>query len=400
MGNSLSVDGCAPIHMFTSSKAWIEGDATRQLQQVACCDGVSAVAAMPDLHPGKFGPVGCAVLSQRVHPSLVGADIGCGMGLFALDLTARRIRPDKAAERLRALGGVWEGDARVRLGSVGLDSTQFDPSLGTIGGGNHFCELQAVDEIFDADAAVAAGLDRDRAYVLVHSGSRGLGFSILDSFLATGEASLDPDSEAGSSYLASHDVAVRWAQLNRQVIAERAAEALRADVVRLADLSHNFAERSGHGVLHRKGVAPSDRGLVPVPGSRGALSYLMKPVGDVPGHSLASMAHGAGRKYERGAMHGRVGGKRSELERLARNPFGGLVVCEERNLLIEEAPEAYKSIGQVIDDLVAFGLATVVATFRPLVTFKSVREDGRRHKRAKAHDRSEARARKRGEDWR
>ncbi|MBS0242081.1 MAG: RtcB family protein, partial [Proteobacteria bacterium] len=80
MGNSPTVAGRAPIHVFASSKAWIEGDATRQLEMVASMPGVSAVAAMPDLHPGKFGPVGCAVLSDRIHPQLIGSDIGCGMG--------------------------------------------------------------------------------------------------------------------------------------------------------------------------------------------------------------------------------------------------------------------------------------------------------------------------------
>ena len=72
-------------------------------------------------------------------------------------------------------------------------------------------------------------------------------------------------------------------------------------------------------------------------------------------------------------MHGRAGTTRSELDNLARNRFGGVVVCEDRNMLIEEAPAAYKAIENVIADLVAFGLARVVATFRPLVTFKSVR---------------------------
>src|SRR5882724_7883443 len=78
MGTSPKVDGCAPIHVFASSKSWIEGNATLQLQQVAGLPGVRAVAAMPDLHPGKYGPVGCAILADRIHPQLVGSDIGCG----------------------------------------------------------------------------------------------------------------------------------------------------------------------------------------------------------------------------------------------------------------------------------------------------------------------------------
>ncbi len=92
--------------------------------------------------------------------------------------------------------------------------------------------------------------------------------------------------------------------------------------------------------------------------------------------TLASLAHGAGRKYDRGSMHGRVRVKKSDVALLERNPYGGIVVCGDRGLLAEEAPEAYKNIERVIDDLVEFGLARVVATFRPLVTFKKAPSDG------------------------
>lgn len=190
--------------------------------------------------------------------------------------------------------------------------------------------------------------------------------------------------EAGLTYLADHDTATRWAVLNRRIIAERAAEALRADIRMITDIGHNLAERHANGILHRKGAAPADRGLVAVPGSRGTLSYLVEPLATARPETLASLAHGAGRKYERSAMHGRTGTVKSELERLARNPFGGLVICEDRNLLIEEAPDAYKTIDRVIADLVEFGLARVVATFQPLVTFKTARgteiaKRGRQH---------------------
>ena len=126
------------------------------------------------------------------------------------------------------------------------------------------------------------------------------------------------------------------------------------------------------GVLHRKGAAPSDQGLVVVPGSRGALSYLVAPLATAPKEALDSIAHGAGRKFDRGSMIGRAGATRSDRERLARNPFGGRVICEDRALLVEEAPEAYKPIAGVIADLAAFGLARAVATFRPLVTVKKI----------------------------
>ena len=110
-----------------------------------------------------------------IHPQLVGSDIGCGMGLFELDITARKLRLDQLAERLHALDQPWDGDTNSVLADAGLSATTFDASLGSIGGGNHFCELQAIEEILEPDIAAQAGLDRDHAYVLVHSGSRGLG---------------------------------------------------------------------------------------------------------------------------------------------------------------------------------------------------------------------------------
>ena len=375
MGTSPEVDGRAPIHVFASSRSWIEGNATLQLDHVAGLPGVQAVAAMPDLHPGKYGPVGCAILADRIHPQLVGSDIGCGMGLFELDIPARKLRLDQLAERLGALDQRWDGGMDDALAAAGLQSTAFDASLGSIGGGNHFCEVQAIEEILVPDVAAQAGLDRHSAFVLVHSGSRGLGFSILEQVLRGGCTALDPVSSAGKSYIDAHDHAVRWARLNRRIIAERAATAARAELRLVNDLAHNMVElRSGVSgdilALHRKGAAASDRGLVPVPGSRGTLSYLVEPLGTTRAETLASLAHGAGRKYDRASMHGRVRGKKSDVARLARNPYGGLVVCGDRGLLMEEAPEAYKSIDRVIADLVEFGLARVVATFRPLVTFK------------------------------
>jgi len=377
MGNSLTVDGRAPIHEFYSVRSWIEGNATQQLHHVACLPGVRAVAAMPDLHPGKYGPVGCSVLSENIHPQLAGSDIGCGMGLFQLDVPVRKLRLDKAAERLRVLDQPWTGNGAAARAEAGIAEAAFDGALGTIGGGNHFCEVQAIEEVVDADAAAAAGLDRDLAFVLVHSGSRGLGYAILQRELVAGTVSHAPESDAGRAYLTAHDRAVDWAALNRQTIAARAAEALRTDMRAVADRSHNLIEATAGGILHRKGTAPTDRGLVPIPGSRGTLSYLVQPLAADRPETLASLAHGAGRKYDRASMHGRLRTGKADRTKLARNPYGGLVVCEDRNLIVEEAPDAYKSIDRVIGDLVDFGLARVVATFRPLVTFKTARDETR-----------------------
>lgn len=391
MGNSLKVDGRAPVHVFASSKAWIEGNALQQLDHVADLAGVTAVAAMPDLHAGKYGPVGSAILADCVYPQLAGSDIGCGMGLFELDAAARDLRLDKLAERLRVLDQPWTGDIAEELSSAGLAPSAYDTSLGSIGGGNHFCEVQAIEEIFAPDVAEAAGLDRDVAYVLVHSGSRGLGRSILEKHLPNGMKPLTERETDLAGYMAEHDHALAWARLNRALIAKRAGEAARADVACVTDVPHNFIEACEDGYLHRKGAASSARGLVPVPGSRGTLSYLVEPIAHPD--ALMSLAHGAGRKFERGSMHGRVGRKKSDIARLVRNPFGGVVVCEDRDLLVEEAPEAYKSITRVIEDLVGFGLARIVASFRPLVTFKTGRAKEQRDKRPRHREAKR-------EDWR
>lgn len=375
MGTSLSVDGCAPIHTFYASTSWIEGPATEQLRQVASLDGIQAVAAMPDLHPGKYGPVGCALLAKHVHPRFVGSDIGCGMGLFQLDQAVRKLKVERTAERLQVLEGPWDGDVGAWLEAAGVPSSAHDAALGTIGGGNHFCELQAIEEIVDEAAAKDIGLDASNVHALVHSGSRGLGFATLGEELADGGKPRSARSEAGSRYLTAHDHAVQWAAANRSLIAHRASHALRCDSQRLVDLPHNMLEVRKDGILHRKGAAPSDRGLVPVPGSRDTLSYLMAPLEEQGAAALWSLAHGAGRRHDRASMHGRIRTSQADRANLLRNAFGGRLVCTSRDLLVEEAPEAYKNIEGVINDLVSFGLARVVATFRPLVTFKTARQE-------------------------
>jgi len=136
------------------------------------------------------------------------------------------------------------------------------------------------------------------------------------------------------------------------------------------DICHNSVLAKEGRYLHRKGAAPSDQGLVIIPGSRGSLSYLVKPVGNFAsaGHSLA---HGAGRKWKRSEAMGKLS-NRYKAQDLKTTALGSRVICEDKALLFEEAPEAYKDIHQVILDLEGFGLIKQVATFRPLITFKKV----------------------------
>ena len=120
--------------------------------------------------------------------------------------------------------------------------------------------------------------------------------------------------------------------------------------------------------MHRKGAAPSDKGLVVIPGSRGDLSYIVSPIqSDI---ALNSLAHGAGRKLSRTEAQGKL----SEIYKkkdIHKNKWGGRVVCGNKQLLWEEAAECYKNITSVITDLVDAGLINVVATLHPLVTFKT-----------------------------
>jgi release factor H-coupled RctB family protein len=115
-------------------------------------------------------------------------------------------------------------------------------------------------------------------------------------------------------------------------------------------------------------VAAENEAVV-IPGSRGSLSYLVKPLGD--GASRAwSLAHGAGRKWARSEARQRMR-ERFGMHQLTQTPLGGRVICGERDLLYEEAPAAYKNIEEVIQGLVDAGLASVIATFRPLLTYKT-----------------------------
>ncbi len=357
------------IHQFYSSSAWIEGKAEEQLQHVSQLDGVTKVTAFPDLHPGKYGPVGCAILSERIYPQLIGNDIGCGMSLFILDVPARKLKAEKAARRLRVLEGEWRGNPYELLEEAQLSTDIYPYSLGTIGGGNHFCELQTIAEINDSELAIETGFAKDTACLLVHSGSRGFGMHVFSSVLDDLAKGMNPQSEQAEKYLSAHNRAVRWASLNRHLIARRAAEALRADFKLITDAPHNLIEKHRGSFLHRKGAAKADIPFVPLAGSRDSMSYLLKPESGAR-DALLSLAHGAGRKYDRSSMHGRIQDKKSDHRRLQRTSFGGHVVCEDKQLLIEEAPEAYKSAGHVLKDLEAFKLARSVATFQPLVTFK------------------------------
>lgn len=361
--------------IIASPTSWIDGEAVRQLHSTAALPGMRVAVGLPDLHAGKGHPIGASfACCGRVYPFLVGSDIGCGMALYGTDLAAHKAKRDRWVSKLSGLEAPWDGDVDEHLARHALEGTGFDHSLGTIGGGNHFAELQAVDGVFDAVALREAGLDADRLVLLVHSGSRGLGESILRAHTdKLGAQSLEEGSEGFSRYLAAHDRAVRWAKANRALIAERFASCIGADIEQRLDITHNDVSRVSHEQedlwLHRKGAAPADRGLVVIPGSRGHMSFLCRPRA-ASAESGWSLAHGAGRKWTRADARSRLKSRYRPAE-LQRTALGGAVICEDRDLLYEEAPEAYKGIERVIADLVEAGLCDVVATLRPIITYKT-----------------------------
>lgn len=361
--------------LIASSANWIEGEATRQLYATAKLEGVCLAVGFPDLHPGKGHPVGAAFATEGLfYPHLIGGDIGCGIGLWRTDLPRRKVKLDRLEKAAFDLEQVWEGDPRPRLEAAGLELTSFDSSLGTLGGGNHFAELQAVEKVHDADAFTRLGLSRECTVALIHSGSRGLGEAILRGHTdELGATPVDEDSPVGREYLRRHDHAVKWARASRALLAERFLAPMGVDTEQVLDVGHNQispVELDGRPVwLHRKGAAAADEGPVVIPGTRGTLSYLVKPLQPSSANAW-SIAHGAGRKWTRNESRARVR-ERFRPPQLLHTELGGRVICEDRDLLYEEAPMAYKKIEVVIQDLVDAGLVSVIATFRPLLTYKT-----------------------------
>jgi release factor H-coupled RctB family protein len=379
----------AAVRLIASAKSWIEGEAMRQFYATAKLEGVRLAVGFPDLHPGRGTPVGAAFVTEDViYPHVIGGDIGCGMALFKTNLLRREVRLDRWAQLRFNLEHPWDEFIGDFLAEQDLESTNFDNAMGTIGGGNHFAELQAVERIFDSSEFKRLGIGKEQLVVLVHSGSRGIGEAVLHDHVDEHHGNgVEADSVAAKEYLRGHDFAVQWARANRSLIARRFVGALGAEAELVWDGCHNSITRgsaecrvqnaefdqslltSAATWVHRKGAVNSGSAAVVIPGSRGSLSYLVKPLGDSETHAW-SLAHGAGRKWARSESRLRMRERFDALE-LAQTPLGGHVICEERDLLYEEAPAAYKDIEVVVQDLVDAGLVSVIATFRPILTYKT-----------------------------
>jgi len=388
----------------------MESEATRQLAAVAQLEGCFHAAGMPDLHPGRGFPIGAVVATREVvHPQLVGGDAGCGARVAVTSIA--RMSADRLERRLRAafeaplfdavdpdalFDAAWHTGPRALAELDGVPDDLrwlaarepvgdelppsadpapyrqgFEHSLGTIGGGNHFAEIARIGRVLDDDAGGSIGLARGALVAVAHSGSRGLGTAVGAAWGARALEGADRDR-----YLGELAGACRFARTNRLVLVYRllaALGALRDRTLRGSfDVSHNDVRHeivAGSGAwVHRKGAAPAPAAtLTIVLGSRGAPSWIMKGTGAEPG--LGSVAHGAGRRMTRSEALDKLRHRylRSEVVRSA---LGGRVIFDDKQVLFEEHPDAYKPIEPVIAALEAHHQATRVADLTPIATVK------------------------------
>jgi release factor H-coupled RctB family protein len=361
------------VKVIKSEKSWMESNAIDQLEKVAELEGVIKAVGLPDLHVGKT-PVGATFITKGViYPHIVGNDVGCGMSLFSTGIVKSKFKFDKVRGKLQRLDGLSSVDISQLTVNVDLPDKE---SLGTIGSGNHFAEFQQIEKIYDNAALEEIGLSKGEVYLLVHSGSRGYGEYILRKYIDkySCQKGLKEDSEGYKEYFEEHDTAVEFGKFNREMIAYRLLTTIGArGSNKLLDSVHNsisIRELDGEKIyVHRKGAAPADAGYVVIAGTRGSNSYIVKPESNTFDYAY-SVAHGAGRRWNRLSAKERLENvypDKSVREKL----LGSNLIYSDRSVLYEEAPEAYKSIDKVIEDMMNEGMIKLVASLKPLITYKA-----------------------------
>lgn len=346
----------APIRLWAEDA----DDATiRQLRLLAAQPFIAHhVAAMADAHVAHGVAVGTVFATRStVVPGALGGDLGCGMSAVRLGARAASLDRRMLERVLVDLGrAIPAGDAVHRGPGLEAPAALFEAELstralartrdalvrrhlGTLGGGNHFLEL-------DRDA-------EGELWLLVHSGSRGLGAAVAAHHTREPLSGLDTDDEAGRAYLGDHAFALAFARENRAALALRAQDVLSgvlgASLVpdEVVDIHHNFVARErwfGEDLLvHRKGAVAVPRGArALVPGSMGTASYVVEGLGDDA--SYGSCSHGAGRVMSRREARARV-----SREALAASMRRVVYPARNARVLVEESPSAYRDIGDVLD---------------------------------------------------
>lgn len=284
------------------------------------------------------------------------------------------------------------------------------PQLGTLGSGNHFQEVQYVDRVHDHTSAAAMGIEKDQVLILIHSGSRGLGHQVCTDYVALMNqvmmkygitlpdrqlACAPASSDEGQSYLGAMAAAANFAWANRQGITHLLRGAFqrvfgeRQELHLIYDVCHNIAKHETYLIsgwnrqvlVHRKGATrafPAHHPELPavyaeigqpvfVPGSMGTASWVLVGQQGAVDESFGSVCHGAGRLLSRTAVRK---GKNVQDERRKLEENGVLVRSESRDGILEELPEAYKDVDEVIEVVHNAGLAKKVARLRPMGVIK------------------------------
>jgi len=264
-----------------------------------------------------------------------------------------------------------------------------------MGSGNHFVELQRVEDIFDSRAAAGFGLVPEQVTALIHSGSRGLGHQVCSDFVKRMDAKLAGygidlpdrqlscapiDSADGRAYLAAMAAAANFAWANRHAIAHGVRTAIggvlgaevAAGTAQLYDVAHNIAKLETHAgpvlCVHRKGATRAFPGQpVFIPGSMGTASYVLAGTDGAMERSFGTVCHGAGRRLSRAAARRLITGAELRKQLEAR---GVVVRCPSNRGLAEEAPLAYKEVDRVVEVVERAGLAVRVARLRPIGVVK------------------------------
>ena len=404
---------------------------------------VRAAFATPDFHPGATVPVGAVVATSpdMVIPQAIGTDIQCGMRLHVSDLTLDRVTAGKRefvnllkgdlllgtrdlpmrVSSMKALfdGGCmnWLDDVRPNpLGRLaGSSMSQLaseidriygmgsydgswkyapssmvpntrdvirDPSLATVGGGNHFVEVQVVEEVIDRAKGFEWGVREGQVVFMIHSGSRLAGVAIGNAWIERAKKEWPKGvpyprdeifplhGDSALEYLVAMNSASNYASVNRLLLGElvrlRLREVFGANIEAplLFDVPHNVVLEERGLFVHRKGATPAHLNQpVLIPGSMGHASFLMVGLGNQ--RYLSSASHGAGRAKTRYEM-------KHQKKKGADLGLAGvecITLKEER--LVQEAPAAYKPIQPVVDVQADVGIVAPVARMRPILTFKA-----------------------------
>jgi len=463
---SFRKDMRVPVRIFATRRLLEDVMRDRSLEQAVNSTSlpglVGNVVVMPDMHQGYGFPIGGVAATRLpdgvISPGGIGYDINCGVRLLAsqipfeevegiLDELATalnhscpsgvgvkgRIRLNtKQLEQVCRQGSHWalkngyatEADVRRTEETGRLEGADHSdvsqramqrglPQLGSLGAGNHFIEVDVVDEIFDIEAAQAMGLQKGYVAIQIHCGSRGFGHQVCSDYVRELQSAVQkyniklPDRELvcaplsspdGQAYLSAMRCAANYAFANRQVLThfvrQAVEEALAGKVEnwelnQVYDVTHNIGKIETHKIdgeemevcVHRKGATrafgPGSPGIPPeykeigqpvlVPGSMGTASWVLTGTKESMTRSLGSTCHGAGRVMSRKKAKKTIRGDKlaDELERR-----GIRIRARSMPGLAEEAPQAYKDVDAVVEAVTGAGIVRKVARLKPAAVVK------------------------------